>query len=178
MNGEFRTVESMVRIYYGFTDKSQLGSNNECRTLKIIRHPGYKKQTLENDIALILLDRSIERDINVDYICLFNYARDDSLLSSNGVSKLYSAGWGSVVPLINSVVYPNVLNYVDLAVQPMNSCKYIALDPDYQYLFNPNTHVCAGYAASVGKDTCYGDSGAPLMVSLRNQWFIYGNFKF
>lgn len=52
---------------------------------------------------------------------------------------------------------------------------YIFPGIQYSYLFNDVTHVCAGYDARVAKDTCYGDSGAPLMVQLSGQWFVYGN---
>jgi hypothetical protein len=174
LNGEFPTLESVIRIYFGFADKTRITVSgvNERRVVKIHRPTNYNDLTLENDLAVLVLDRPVLRDENADYICLFNYASDDSVVSG---LKLYSAGWGSVSPLVSSLAYPNVANYVDLAVQPMSACKYIISSSSLQYLFNPNTHVCAGYAMTAGKDTCYGDSGAPLMVQLKNQWFIYGN---
>ncbi len=83
---------------------------------------------------------------------------------------MYTAGWGSTNPNHLSLVYPNQINYVDALIFPMSFCKYIYPDAAYDFLFNSTTHVCAGYQASAGKDTCYADSGSPLMIQLRNQW--------
>jgi hypothetical protein len=148
-NSEFNNAESLFRIYFGFVNKvNNINQNTERRVVKIIRHPLFNISTFENDIALLLLDRPVQRDSNVDFICLYNYGHDDSQVKD---MKFYAAGWGSIVPLLTSLVYPDYLNYVDLALQPMDECKYILEDPKFQYLFNQNTHVCAGYKAPVGK---------------------------
>ena len=96
----------------------------------------------------------------------------------NLINKLYTAGWGSTNPSHLSLSYPNEINYVDAVVFPMSFCKYIYPDPAYDFLFNQTTHVCAGYQAAVGKDTCYSDSGSPLMVKQKGQWFAYGVVTF
>lgn len=176
LNQEFKTIESIVRIYSGFVDKAQIFSpfldpSFEQKPLKIIFHPQYKRETLENDLALIQLDRPVQRSSREDYICLFNYDQSDSMVNN---LKLYTAGWGSTNKDPNNLVYPNRLHYVDAITFPMDSCKYIIQEPEFAYLFNPLTHICAGYSAFVGKDTCYEDSGGPLMVQLNGQWFIYG----
>jgi hypothetical protein len=176
-NFEFPNKESVFRVYFGFVDKSQIfkptiNTNYERRVRILKVHQSYNSQTLENDLAVLQLDRPIERNANVDYICLFNYSPDDNLVKD---LKLYTAGWGSITPGFYNLQYPDLLNYVDARINPMSNCKYIFNnDPQMDYLFNPVTHVCAGYPN--GKDTCYGDSGSPLMVELNGQWFIYGEF--
>lgn len=115
------------------------------------------------------MDKSVERSDNVDFICLYNQSKNDDQTLGR---RVFTAGWGSIVPLASSLLYPDVMHYVDLMVQPMSRCEYIL--PGMSYLFNPETHVCAGYDASTGKDTCYGDSGGPLMILIDNQWFLYG----
>jgi secreted trypsin-like serine protease len=99
LNDEFPSRETLMRVYFGFVDKSVLFSNvnsreHERRVQKIVIHPEYNQITLENDIAILQLDRPIQRTNKVDYICLYNYASDDSLVSGN---KLFTAGWGRYV---------------------------------------------------------------------------------
>jgi secreted trypsin-like serine protease len=93
-------------------------------------------------------------------------------------APMFTAGWGSTNPSWQQLTFSNRLRYVDAYVYPMINCTYIFPGDQYSYLFDSVTHVCAGYHANIAKDTCYGDSGAPLMVQLNGQWFIYGLFKF
>ena len=177
LNGEYPTRESLVRVYFGFVDKSLIFKNenvrnkHERRVQKVTVHPDYNQITLENDIAILELDHPIQRSNSVDYICMFNYAQDDSLVLNN---KLYTAGWGSTNPNYLNLHYPDVMHYVDAVIFPMRMCQYIIPDSSFHYLFNKVTHICAGYDSTAAKDTCYGDSGTPLMVELNGQWFIYG----
>ncbi|CAF0722022.1 unnamed protein product [Brachionus calyciflorus] len=178
-NSEFRNLESIVQIFYGFVDKSVilnpfLNSNYQRRVFKIQIHPDFNPSTFENDIALIKLDVPIQRSEFVDYICLFNYDNTDLLVSS---SKLYLAGWGNINKDSTRPIYPNKLNYVDVKTFSMEDCKYF-LDSELHYLLNSSTKVCAGYDVTVGKDSCDQDSGGPLMVELNSQWFIYGIVSF
>ena len=153
LNAEFPNLESIIRVYVGFIDKSQIfqstnGSKNyERNVFKITKHPNYDRFTLKNDLAVIQLEKPVPRSDSVDYLCLFNYALDDSIVD---LLKLYSAGWGSINPIYEYLEYPNTLHYVDAVIFPMKSCHYIT----DSHLFNPKTHVCAGYDASMGKDTC------------------------
>ena len=103
------------------------------------------------------------------------YFKDDSMVSQ---SKLYMAGWGSISPDHTHLVYPDVLHYVDAMVFPMSFCTYIYPQPEYSFIFNSSTHVCAGYPANYNKDSCYADSGAPLMLQMNDQWFLYGLVTF
>ena len=148
-NPQLPTIESIVRVYFGFVDKDQVFRPNkiaahERRVLKATFHPKYNKLTLKNDLVVLHLDRPVDRDINSDYLCMNSQVQDDT------VSKLYTAGWGSTNPNHLSLFYPNRINYVDAVVFPMSFCKYIYPDPMYSFLFNSTTHVCAGYQAAVG----------------------------
>jgi secreted trypsin-like serine protease len=86
-NSEFTNIESMVRIYFGFVDKSKVFassasiSNHERRVQKVIFHPKYQQATLKNDLVILKLDKPIYRDSNVDYLCLFNYDKQDNLVN-------------------------------------------------------------------------------------------------
>ena len=156
LNDEFPSTESIMRVYFGFVDKSQIFKpNNLARHERLVRriykHPNYKQSTLQNDLAILELTQSINRDVNTDYICLFNYINDDSLVTQ---TKLYMAGWGSINPSHTNLVYPDVLHHVDAIVFPMSFCTYIYPEPAFSFIFNSTTHVCAGYPANYNKDSC------------------------
>ena len=175
-NTEFPNIQSMLRVYYGFVDKSiafqsSVISNYERRVVTAIQHPSYNSDTLQNDLSIIKLRTPILRDVNTDYICLFNSDLTDSTVANQ---MLYTAGWGSTSATAQNLQYPNVINNVGLPVVSFNKCSYI----DTNNKFTVKESVCAGYDASVGKDTCYADSGGPLMVQLKNQWFLYGTVSF
>jgi len=148
-NSEFRNIESMIRIYFGFTDKRQVFQGSSVNTdferlaQRAIFHPKYEINTLRNDLVVVKLNKPVNRDFNVDYLCLNTDTQD------NSVNKLYTAGWGSTNPSHLTLNYPNQINYVDAVVFPMSFCKYIYPDPYYAFLFNSTTHVCAGYQAAV-----------------------------
>ncbi|RNA26073.1 serine protease 33-like [Brachionus plicatilis] len=170
-NTEFPNIERVVRVFFGFVDKTNIelyDEINQRRVSKVIVHPNFVLNTLQNDIALLKLDKPVPRDYLVDYLCLFHYDQTDNLLGSN---KLYTAGWGNTEKYGSN--YPDKLNYVDVRIFPIDDCKYM-YPPDYDYLFNENINVCAGYEAQVGKDSCNQDSGGPLMAELNGQWFLYG----
>jgi hypothetical protein len=126
-NSEFNNVESIMRVYFGFTDKSiafesNVIANYERRVKNIIVHPKYDPMYLLNDLAILKLDKPIYRSVNTDYLCLFDYDKQDALVSS---LKMYTAGWGSISPNHLNLNYPNRINYVDAIVFPMSFCKYI-----------------------------------------------------
>jgi len=126
-NAEFSSVETVMRVYFGFTDKSKALKSNvivnyERKIKKVIRHPKYDPMYLLNDLAILRLDKPIPRSANSDYLCLFNYDKQDMIVSQ---SKLYTAGWGSTSPDHLNLLYPDVINYVDAIVFPMSFCKYI-----------------------------------------------------
>ena len=170
-NTEFPNIERVIRVFFGFVDKTNILLNNEInqrRVIKVITHPDFSLKTLQNDIALIKLEKPVPRSDLVDYLCLFHYDQTDSLLETK---KLYIAGWGNTDKYGSN--YPQKLNYVDVKIFPIDSCKYI-YPPDYDYLFDSSINVCAGYENFVGKDSCDQDSGGPLMAELNGQWFLYG----
>jgi hypothetical protein len=178
-NNEFKNQESMFRVHFGFANKSSIykpGVLNlfERNVSRIIIHEAFEPAFLKNDIAILKLDFPIQRDVNVDFICLFNYELEDLIVKNE---KLYVAGWGSTSMDMNYPVYSDTLQYVDLDPLPMEDCYYINQDPS---IYNTTKQVCAGFKvlSNINKDTCNGDSGSPLMVRLNGQWFHYGIVSF
>jgi len=176
LNEEFNTTESFFRVHFGSNNKADFygerkRSDFERNVSKLIIHEEFYEDYFWNDIAILLLDKPVERSFDSDFLCLYNYGLDDR---ANEKRKVFAAGWGSVNPDSNNLSYTDTLRHVDLRLMPMNECYYIV--PGRRDLFNASKQVCAGYLASskIFKDTCYADSGGPLMIKLNSQWFSYG----
>lgn len=170
-NNEFQSYEDMIRIRFNFTLKSE--SIKYYRKVKKVHvHENFNESIFENDIAVLELSESIEKTLDVDYLCLYNNAFNESL---NKRTKLFVAGWGSTSYEHKNLTYSDTLRHVDLRVYPMYKCYYIA--PEYKNIFNNTRQICAGHIIK-SKDTCYADSGGPLMIRLKGQWFAYGIVSF
>jgi len=68
--------------------------------------------------------------------------------------------------------YSTVLRQVVIQTVNWNTCHNI--NP---YLVTPNV-ICAGMVAEGGKDSCYRDSGGPLVCKQGDRWFQYGIVNF
>jgi len=128
---------------------------------RIIQHPDYNDYTLNNDFALL------ELTSNTPQAPISIY----SGLPSSGISNSLTGeiativGWGSTSPYGD--IYPEKLQQVELPIISNNTCNY-----SYPGQITDNM-LCAGYSYG-GKDSCYGDSGGPLMVFIDEQWVHAG----
>lgn len=137
---------------------------------KVVVHESYDLLTKLHDIALIRLDGVVKYTDFVRPICL---PPKDLELKEN--EYLTVAGWGrtevfySHSPIKLKVNVPLVnLTYCNWKVKSLQSNLNIE-----------NTQLCAG--GQQGLDSCSGDSGGPLMTTLRkrsNQWNIVGIVSF
>lgn len=112
----------------------------------IIMHPLYDDITLDNDLALIKLATPSE-NVPIDILSPFT-TQDDA-----GTTAI-ALGWGTVSTTAEQ--YPLDLHQVNLPIIDNLSCHVTMGDITDDML-------CAG--AGLGKkDTCFGDSGGPLLV--------------
>lgn len=124
-------------------------SDGESIPKKIeIKHPKYDSNTMDNDFALVFLDRATTE--KVDFVQL-NQRDSYPDVVSGAVSR--AMGWGTTSSGGSS---SNVLREVDLPVISNEKCD--EMYPDYP-IFDSN--VCT---FEPGKDSCQGDSGGPLIM--------------
>jgi secreted trypsin-like serine protease len=119
-----------------------------------IIHPRYSFRTDQFDVALIKLNG------NVTLIDPIRINDSPDLLEPGAI--LTVVGWGATRVGRNSIDYPNILREVDLDYVPNSKCRKIPGERGFQ-LGNLLTEdmMCAG---DEGKDSCYGDSGSPLIL--------------
>lgn len=133
---------------------SQNTPNGGFNVVVVIRHPNYMAgQTLQNDVALLQLDRPILYSAAVQPICL----PPAGLAAYPGYFT--TAGWGFISdhgppsPILQEVQLTEDLN-----------C--------YRQGSNHQTQICAQIRG--GRSTCYGDGGGPLMYEMNGVFNLVG----
>ncbi|CAH1400679.1 unnamed protein product [Nezara viridula] len=121
----------------------------------------FKPNSMENDIALVLLSKPIEFSEVVAPICMPTFSLSKSNLTGKSVEV---AGWG--LTNIYTRKTPTVLHSVTLKVVENTWCKMYK-EKHSSFPFNI---ICAGNES--GKDSCSGDSGGPLMLPVNEHGTI------
>ncbi|VEN34354.1 unnamed protein product [Callosobruchus maculatus] len=109
-------------------------------------HPKYN--FVYYDIAILELSEALKYGDGVKNIAL---ASPDTILEGGTIAK--ATGWGA---LGERKPMPDQLQEVDLPIITRESCLA------YEWL--PENVICAGYKEG-SKDTCWADSGGPLVVN-------------
>lgn len=123
---------------------------------------------LFNDIALLRLSEDIELSNNIHPICtpfIVNNYTEPALGTNFTV-----AGWGQT----SNVNISRRLRKVDVPFVSMIFCKKMYVTKFDTSISNSN--ICAG--GVIGRDSCYGDSGGPLMRKIDNFWVLEGIISF
>ena len=139
-----------IDIVLGLYDQTNESQAQRISVKNIYTHTEYDSKTLNNDIALIELDQSVDG-------ATIELATTTVLDSVRAGNKVHAAGWGNTST--TERVFPTVLQQVELEYVDRGTCQN--LQGDYSNVSDDG--ICAGYSSG-GKDTCQGDSGGPLIV--------------
>ena len=150
---------------------------------KIIPHKEFSYCTGKNDIAIIKLLKSVDfkKSKNVNTICLpLEYPKSikDGLkvtVSGHGNTKNYKGRNGKW----KSTKAANIMKKLDTTLIKIEDCNnaHNTVDKEH-YSILQGENLCT--KALEGQDSCKGDSGGPLMTSIKNgtilkkQWFQVG----
>lgn len=126
----------------------------EFKVARVIPHPEYDSAERKNDVALLRLVAPLK--IETRKIVLLATTDTENAWSGAGACAAV-AGWGQTVQRSS---LPGHLQAVNVPIVSQQDCR-AAYTPTYD--IQAKTHVCAGYMPG-GKDSCYGDSGGPLIV--------------
>ncbi|KAH8325317.1 hypothetical protein KR067_009191, partial [Drosophila pandora] len=127
------------------------------RVKRIRVHPRFKKRTLRNDLAILIMEEELSMGDSTDTI---------SIANKKPVAGLNCTviGWGTLLelgPLPDEVVNG------DMQIQPKSFCEKIEG-------FRAHGMMCASSPANYEVDSCQGDSGGPLICDER----VYGIVSF
>lgn len=134
----------------------------------IISHPRYQPSTgsQKNDIAMLRLASDAPYTYFIRPICL---PTSDITQQSN--IQAIVAGWGATETGRSS----NVKLHLQIPLVPLTTCQVAYNNPRLRAELW-DRQICAG--GEVGKDSCRGDSGGPLMYAESLQWTLHGVVSF
>jgi len=147
---------SVDEVWIGLLNQNDQAGVEKMKTVKIIAHAGYDSSSMENDFALIQLDK------NSSYKPISLNEKELSVMGVDASSMIATtAGWGALRE--GSYSLPNSLQKVDIPLVSQTTCnEKTAYNGDIK-----DSMLCAGYKQG-GKDSCQGDSGGPLVMRDQN----------
>jgi len=159
------TVASQYRVQLGVHDRTVPERWVKTYAVKrVIPHPSYNSQKIQNDISLLELTTSTEPWNEYILPACFPSANQDFQ------GKTCTAtGWGATFSGGSVTRYQYEVN---MPVLTDTACR-TKYGGGSQNMLNSATQICAGLAGQ-NKDTCQGDSGGPLVVKDNNKWFLAG----
>ena len=113
-------------------------------------NPTFASATFQRDFGLIRLPSPVD----VRAVALPTVG--DAPLWAPGVVATV-IGWGA---LVEGGTFDSELRQVEVPIIPAATC---GSPEQYGAEFDPQSMLCAGYAEG-GRDSCFGDSGGPLLV--------------
>ncbi|XP_015223928.2 chymotrypsin B-like [Lepisosteus oculatus] len=152
-------VRSSHRVVIGEHDRSK--SNEDIQTMrvgKVITHPQWNPNTIDNDITLIKLTAPVTLNAHVAPVCL--PAASD--VYSPG-TRCVTTGWG--LTRYNALLTPSKLQQAALPLLSPEQCKAHWGDSITDMM------ICAG---ADGASSCMGDSGGPLVCERNGAWNLVG----
>jgi hypothetical protein len=128
---------------------------------EVLVHPEYNPDVLINDVALIRLAEPVD----VEPVHLLSPEEEEAVVAGATGTIL---GWGMKDPWYP--ILPDVLQQAEVPVYSAEEC----LD-EIGILYSPEHQICAGIKSTSfveidGVDSCYGDSGGPLLVEDAGVW--------
>ncbi|PVU96206.1 hypothetical protein BB561_001322 [Smittium simulii] len=134
-------------------------NNNRYIASRTIAHPEYDENSGANDIGLMILSKNVPANI----------ATPTKIYKGKITTKLssMSAGWGKTSNG-KTPNYPSTLKYVDIMISTNINCKI----SNPLWTGNDGYEICT--SVYKGRDTCYGDSGGPLLFKVSGLMPILG----
>jgi secreted trypsin-like serine protease len=145
------------------TNRLLPGGGRRVQARAIRLHPGYTEGVaLENDIAIIQLGEDLP------YPTVRPAVEGDEALYPEG-TEATTIGWGDRDIRLDLQYYPLYLREVEVPIVGDEACGTAYPDE-----LVAEQMVCAGDQVDGGEDSCYGDSGGPLMVEDGDDWVQIG----
>ncbi|XP_057568231.1 kallikrein-7-like [Hippopotamus amphibius kiboko] len=151
-------VMSAYNVHMG---SEELGRSQKIRATKSFRHPGFSKQTYDNDLMLVKLNSQARLSDSVQKVNL------PSRCEPPGTECTVS-GWGTITS--PEVTFPEELMCTNVTLISSEDCRKVYGDA------LGNSMLCAGNRDS-RSTACIGDSGGPLMCKDTLQGLVsWGRF--
>ncbi|KDR21542.1 hypothetical protein L798_01695 [Zootermopsis nevadensis] len=157
-----------IRVVVGEHDlsKRETPPSREMGVRRLVLYPGYQCERFNHDIALLELDGEVGWSetawpacLPQEISCLNHFVAGATSFSGREAT---AAGWGWLHEASAQGGRADVLQKVTLRVVDNDTCRnwYKSKGKKTKVL---DSQMCAGYEQG-GRDSCWADSGGPLMV--------------
>uniref|UniRef100_A0A2I9LPH6 CLIP domain-containing serine protease n=1 Tax=Centruroides hentzi TaxID=88313 RepID=A0A2I9LPH6_9SCOR len=134
-------------------DDSDGANPIDFRVREIRSHPDFVRRTFKNDIAILVLEGTVQFGEFIRPICLpYDQLRNEDPTGRNA----FVAGWGTTA--FNGNFNPE-LTEIQIPIWTNNECRQVF----QREVPISREYICAGVRDG-SKDSCQGDSGGPLML--------------
>ncbi|MBF0313561.1 MAG: serine protease [Oligoflexia bacterium] len=133
---------------------SEINQEGLVEVKAVIVHPQYNRSNITNDIALLLLDETSPLLKNKEITTIPIYDNTEAIRDR----KLVSIGFGNVSSYGN--LFLTQMQSVTLYEHPLSECQ---ASGDF-YRSVSEKQICADNNNLGKQDSCFGDSGGPLIV--------------
>ncbi|KAK6187552.1 hypothetical protein SNE40_005550 [Patella caerulea] len=156
------TNANRLSVKFGshFRTSSEAGSIT-LNVANKIEHPNYNPSTIQNDIAILVLENS-QSIVESDQIRPICYASRDHYDGE----ECTVIGWGTTSES------GSLASRLQEASKPILSDSQCSSDLGSNSYYS-NSMLCSGYAAG-GVDACQGDSGGPFFCQRNGVWELVG----
>jgi trypsin len=138
------------------------GTEEEISVKSVVSHPGYNSNTMDNDFALI----ELQRPASTNQECVGTACLPTEPLS--GGETCWITGWGT---LSSGGSQPQMMQEAEVTIVSNEECNQ-----KYGQGRITSNMLCAQGIKSDGSvtDACQGDSGGPLVCEQNGKWFVHG----
>ncbi|XP_066925213.1 chymotrypsin B-like [Clytia hemisphaerica] len=147
--------------------RSTDGDEQVYRAVQAFHHPQWDPSRLNNDIALIELDRPAVFDDHIQPICLPTLG--EKLPTG---SSCYITGWGQHTVGRSG---PPALVLKQALVKTVSPQTCYNMNTQNMGIPITNQMICAGRGPRDATSGCHGDSGGPFVCKNNGRWVLYGS---
>ncbi|XP_006770625.2 PREDICTED: serine protease 42 [Myotis davidii] len=135
----------------------------------IVIHQDFSTfKTIENDIALVLLEFPVNYSTHIQPVC---FPEKTFMVQTD--TDCWVTGWGKLHEKDPKEAAPELLQEAELKIIRHEKCNEI-FKKKLGTRFDVVKEGCVCGYSDLGKDSCQGDSGGPLVCEFNNTWVQVG----
>ncbi|XP_055856315.1 phenoloxidase-activating factor 2-like [Episyrphus balteatus] len=133
--------------------------HQDRQVVEIIMHENFNAENLKNNIALLFLESPFDEAPHIKTVCL------PPVNTNFDMSRCFTSSWE--MKQFETGKYPKIMKKIELPVVPNAKCQNDLRQTRLGPLFKlHSSFMCAG--GEIGKDTCKGNGGSPLVCPMAN----------